>query len=174
VGRLSDLPDLSFTYKLNAIKKETFRSTKGDWTVAELSVTYNTQKGSKKRIKSVVSCHSIIKSLWNMELINLQEEFLVLFINSSSKTIGYRTLNKGSMEQCPVDIKLLVSMALHCMASAVVIAHNHPSGNVMPSDSDKALTKRIKRALNIVDIRLLDHFIISKKSYYSFAQRKLL
>lgn len=78
------------------------------------------------------------------------------------------------MSKCIVDIKLLVSLALHCMASHVVIVHNHPSGNLTASACDKTITASLKEALRIIDVSLMDHLIISEDGYLSFADDGLL
>jgi DNA repair protein RadC len=71
------------------------------------------------------------------------------------------------MDSCLIDISLLVSLALHCMASNVIIAHNHPTGNLKTSKSDEQITKQILEALKLIDVKLLDHLIISDKGYLS-------
>src|ERR1700722_10208968 len=72
--------------------------------------------------------YMLIYSLWDNNLIHLQEQFMALFLNSKMEVIGYRTISMGNIACCSVDIRLLASLALHCMASNVIVAHNHPSG----------------------------------------------
>ena len=78
------------------------------------------------------------------------------------------------MTKCIVDIKLLVSLALHCMATHVMIVHNHPSGNLKASDSDEALTVTVKDALKLIDVQLVDHLIIVDTAYFSFNDEGML
>ena len=88
--------------------------------------------------------------------------------------IGWRVISTGNMTTCIVDIKLLVSLALHCMATHVVIVHNHPSGNLKTSDSDETITKTIKDALKLIDVQVMDHLIITENGYYSFSDEGFL
>ena len=78
------------------------------------------------------------------------------------------------MTKCMVDIKLLASLALHCMATEVMFVHNHPSGNLNPSQNDKALTATVKDALKLIDVTLLDHLIITGEGYFSFSEEGLV
>jgi DNA repair protein RadC len=82
-------------------------------------------------------------------------------------------LNIGSMENCVIDIRLLVSLALYCMASYVVMAHNHPSGILEASVNDKASTLKIRKALRLIDVQLFDHMIISAEGYLSMKVERL-
>jgi DNA repair protein RadC len=78
------------------------------------------------------------------------------------------------MTQCSVDIKMVVSLALHSMATAVILAHNHSSGSLKPSQQDEIVTTRIKSALQLIDVRLLDHFIITEDGYLSSQEQGLM
>jgi DNA repair protein RadC len=78
------------------------------------------------------------------------------------------------MLQCPIDIKLLVCLALHCMATSVIIAHNHPSGPLKPSIKDEEMTKKIRLALELIDVKFIDYFVISDKEYLSFQNEGLM
>jgi DNA repair protein RadC len=99
---------------------------------------------------------------------------MAFFLNTASQLIGYRLINTGTMDNCLIDIRLLVSIALHCMASNVIIAHNHPSGNLQISKSDEKITKQVFDALKLIDVKLLDHLIISENSYLSLREEGLL
>ena len=83
-------------------------------------------------------------------------------------------MSKGGISETIVDIRLLLKSALQCGATAIIVAHNHPSGVLKPSTSDIKLTQKIKKAGENMDIKLLDHLIISEKGYFSFADEKLL
>jgi DNA repair protein RadC len=102
--------------------------------------------------------------------IEIQEHFIALFLNNANKVIGYYHHSRGTQTSTPVDIKLLTATAVRVLSRAVIVAHNHPSGNTKPSDADRAVTKRIKTALGHFDIQLLDHLIITANGYYSFAE----
>lgn len=97
------------------------------------------------------------------------ESSFILLLNRSNLTIGYAKISQGGVSQCLMDIKLICKYAVDSLASAVIIAHNHPSGNKLPSDADIEITKRVKEALRIVDSQLFEHIILTADSYYSFA-----
>ena len=80
-----------------------------------------------------------------------------------------KMISKGGIHGTVADLRLIFSVALTSLASAIIVAHNHPSGNLQPSDADSRLTQKIKAAGNQLDITLLDHIILTKESYYSFA-----
>ena len=103
-----------------------------------------------------------------------QEEFWVLLLNTQHHVVEKKCLSKGGISETTVDIRLLFKSALQCGATAIIVAHNHPSGVLKPSTSDIQLTQKIKKAGENMDIKLLDHLIISEKGYFSFADEKLL
>ena len=104
-----------------------------------------------------------------------QEHFAVLAVNGQNQVIGYKVLSSGGMGYAHVDQKLLWRAALALGGVALIIAHNHPSGNPMPSPEDRALTQTIKEAAKLLDYRLLDHIILGEgSSYYSFANSEIL
>ena len=99
---------------------------------------------------------------------------MAFFFNRKGRTIGYRLICIGNMTSTHADIRLIVSLALHSLAAGVIIAHNHPSGDLEPSDADLAITKKLGKALKLIDVRLLDHLIIGECTYYSMADENLL
>jgi DNA repair protein RadC len=102
------------------------------------------------------------------------EEFWILFLNRSNKVINRMKLSQGGISGTVTDVRLVMKKAIEYLASGIIVCHNHPSGNLNPSESDTAITKKIREAGNIMDIQLLDHLIISEKDYYSFADNGLL
>lgn len=115
-----------------------------------------------------------IRSLYDKGMVELQEQFLVLYLNSGNKIIGFYRHTTGAINSAVTDIRLILGTALKCGAVAIIFAHNHPSGNISPSSSDILLTKKIKTAAQAMDIAVLDHLIITKDSYYSFSQQGML
>ena len=97
------------------------------------------------------------------------EEFWMLLIGRSQKVLGKELISKGGLSETWVDIKIIYSTALQYQATGIMLVHNHPSGNLKPSQQDINLTKRIAEAGRILDIKVLDHLIITDKGYYSFA-----
>ncbi|MDR0659994.1 MAG: DNA repair protein RadC [Prevotellaceae bacterium] len=102
------------------------------------------------------------------------EEFWVLFLNRSNKIIEKRKVGQGGLSATVVDSRLIAKLAINNLASGVIVAHNHPSGNLQPSASDKQITEKLHEALALFDINLIDHIIVSTDSYYSFAEEGLL
>jgi len=97
----------------------------------------------------------------------LHEEFWILFLNRLK-------LSQGGISGTVTDVRLVMKKAIECLASGIIVCHNHPSGNLNPSESDSKITQKIKEAGNLMDIQLLDHLIISDKDYYSFADNGVL
>ena len=97
------------------------------------------------------------------------EEFWVLYLNNANKVLLKTQLSKGGITATLVDVRLLFKKAIEISAVAIIICHNHPSGKTEPSSQDKVLTKKIKEGGVSLDIKLLDHLIITEKSYFSFA-----
>jgi DNA repair protein RadC len=102
------------------------------------------------------------------------EEFWILFLNNSNKVLYKAQLSKGGITGTLVDVRLVMKRALELGAVAIILAHNHPSGTLRPSAADKQITNKIKVASETLDIKVLDHLIITQKSYYSFADEKIL
>ena len=102
------------------------------------------------------------------------EEFWVLFLNNSNKVLAKNQLSKGGLTATLVDVRLLFKRALELSAIGVIVCHNHPSEKLQPSESDIELTKKIKEAGKTLDIKLLDHLIITEKAYFSFADEGIL
>ena len=137
-------------------------------TIQEISVSYKTGNKDKLKITSSQDSYKLFFACWSKNTIELQEEFKVLLLNRNNQVLGIYPLSKGGVSGTVVDAKLLFSVALKCNASSVIIAHNHPSGNLKPSEADIKLTRKLKEAGNYLDIVLLDHIIVSKNGYYSF------
>ena len=101
------------------------------------------------------------------------EEFWVLTLNRANKVISKHFVSKGGLSNTIVDVRLIMKNAVDDLASGIILAHNHPSGNLTPSESDKQITEKIKAAAQLFDITLLDHLIITDDNYFSFADNGL-
>lgn len=106
--------------------------------------------------------------------IEIFESFFILMMNTGLKTIGYAKISQGGVSSTIVDLKILAKYAIDSLASSVIIAHNHPSGSLIPSDDDRRLTNKIKEALKLFDINVVDHIILTKEEYFSFAEEGLI
>ena len=151
-------------------KKQRLKELQGDWTAAEISISFKSEILNNKLIATAEDAYTLIKSFWNKELINIQEQFMAFYFNRSNKLIRWTLINSGTQQVALVDVKLLVCLALQCMASFVIVAHNHPSGNLQPSKLDKEATIQIKKALKLIDVKLLDHLIISKNGHLAMQE----
>ncbi|KQK25733.1 hypothetical protein AR438_09045 [Chryseobacterium aquaticum] len=125
----------------------------------------------KSQISSSNNAYQILK----LHLADLRtEEFWAIFLNQSNKVIHISQLTQGGINQSIVDIRILFKNALDHFATGIIVAHNHPSGNLKPSSEDIHITKKIKEAGVLMNIQLLDHLIITQNSYLSFADENLL
>lgn len=144
--------------------------------VAEIKVSYNNKPNLRDspRITSSRDIYDLIIENWNKDTLELQEEFKVILINRANRVLGIWQMSKGGMAGTVVDIKLIFAIALKAAAHSIVLVHNHPSGNLMPSLQDIELTKKVVNAGNLLDLKVIDHLIISKRGYYSFADESKL
>jgi len=139
--------------------------------IAENQISYSAKVAKKFRIKINKSEDAYLSLLnsWNKDLIELQEELKILLLNNANEVLGIQNLSKGSTNGVNVDLKLLFAVSLKACATGIIIAHNHPTGNLQPSESDKTLTQKIKESGKLLDIKLLDHLIVTKESFFSLA-----
>ena len=128
----------------------------------------------KNVITSITSSKDVFY-LMNPIIGDLQhEEFWVLYLNNSNKVLAKHQLSKGGLTATLVDVRLLFKRALELYAVGIIVCHNHPSGKLKPSSSDVKLTQKIKEAGITLDIKILDHLIITEKAYFSFADEGVL
>ena len=113
----------------------------------------------------------LFRSLYLKEQLQYKnhEMFLAVFLNQSNKIIHQETISEGGITGTVVDTRLLLKKALNYNTVSIILCHNHPSGNLKPSQADKQLTQKIKEAANLLDIKVMDHIIVSTEGYYSFA-----
>lgn len=151
-------------------------STKNWQMVSEVELVYKTRVKASERlqIKSSKEACNLLQSTWDQGKIEYFEQFKILFLNHSLKVLGLYEMSSGGITGTIVDIRMIFSAALKANATNLMIAHNHPSGNTTPSEADKAITKKIKQAGELLDIKLLDHLIITSESYYSFTDNGAL
>ena len=124
----------------------------------------------KKKISSSTSVFELMQPIIG-ELPH--EEFWIIYLNNSNKVIDQLPLSKGGIRTL-VDVRLAFKKALELGATSLILSHNHPSGNLSPSSADKQLTQKLKTAGESLDIKILDHIIVTEKSYFSFADEGLL
>ena len=121
------------------------------------------------KIDSPENSYEVIKQFWK-EDIEIYESFFILLLNRANKTIGWAKISQGGITGTVVDIKIVMKYVIDSLASAVIVAHNHPSGNLIPSQSDLDITDKLKKSLKLMDTNLVDHLILSPNGdFYSFA-----
>jgi DNA repair protein RadC len=102
------------------------------------------------------------------------EEFYVLYLNRHNKVLAHKNISTGGIAGTVVDVKIVLKHGIEVLATAMIAVHNHPSGNVKPSQTDIELTKKLKEAAKMVDLTLIDHLILGEKQYYSFADEGMM
>ena len=118
---------------------------------------------------------SIVKHYIHQQLAHSSDEiFAVMFLDNQHRLLHFEEMFKGTINSAPVFPRKIVKRSLELNAAALILAHNHPSGNLVPSSADKQLTKRIKDILDVVDIKLLDHIIVSTEGAISFSEQGML
>ena len=140
--------------------------------VAEISVAYSRKNKGQQTptIESSNDAFQVLKEFFSKKTLHLQEQFVVIYLNQSNLVIGAYRSSIGGITGTVADIRLILGVALKVAATGIILSHNHPSGNLVPSSSDKQLTEKITEACKWMDLKLLDHIIIgSEASYTSFA-----
>ena len=144
--------------------------------VAEVELTYKTKVKASERpqINCSGDAYGLFKQVWEEGKIELVEQFKVLLLNRANKVLGQVNVSSGGVSGTVADPKIIFVAALKANACALIICHNHPSGNLRPSRADEELTIKIKNAGSFLDIRLLDHLVLSSEGFLSFADEGLL
>jgi DNA repair protein RadC len=145
--------------------------------IQEMEVVYLPTKMQidKEAILSSSEAYKLLKNLFNPNTVSYQEECLVLYLNNASKILGAQKLSKGGINATVVDIRIILATALKSLSTGIILAHNHPSGKLVPSEADKKITKQLSEASNLMDIKLIDHLILGpEEGYYSFVDEGML
>ena len=153
---------------------------KGIGEAKAISIITALELGKRRRSEAALRIPKITSSKKVYEIMQpllgdlKHEEFWVLFLNNANKLIYKMQLSKGGMVGTVVDIRLILKKALAYNAVGLVLVHNHPSGNVNPSQEDKGITAKINTAAKLLDLKVLDHLIVTANNYFSFADEGLL
>lgn len=144
--------------------------------IAEIQISYSPtiEKQFRIRITKSSQAYESLLNSWNKNTLELQEEFKIILLNNANEILGIHSLSKGSTNGVNVDMKLLFAVVLKSCATSIIVAHNHPSGILKASESDIAITKKIKKAGELLDISLLDHIIVTKDGFYSMVDDNIL
>ena len=139
-------------------------------TVAEVSIVYHNsvRPSERRKVTNSSSAYEILRCIWNQQ-IDLYESFYVLLLNRANRVLGYRCISTGGVTGTVVDPKAIFQAALLANATNIILAHNHPSGVITPSEADEKITQKVKAAGEFLDIHVLDHLILGDDHFYSFA-----
>lgn len=122
----------------------------------------------KEKITSSEKAYNFIKQFYNDD-IEIFESSFILLLNNANQTIGYAKISQGGITGTVVDVRLIAKYAVESLCTGVILAHNHPSGKLNPSQADINITEKTKKALALLDIILLDHLILTSESFYSLS-----
>ena len=144
--------------------------------IAEVELIYKSRVKASERpiVKTSKDAADLLQRTWDENKIDFVEQFKVLFLNRANKILGMLEVSTGGVTGTIADPKLVYVAALKVNATSIIISHNHPSGNLKPSKADEELTQKIKQAGLFLDIKLLDHIIVTGEGYYSFADEGLI
>lgn len=141
-------------------------------TALEFGKRLSSEEGTKK---TKITCSKDVFDVMHPKIGTIRhEEFWVLFLNNSNKILQKFQLSKGGLTGTVVDVRLVLKNALELLATGIILCHNHPSGNLKASNADKQITQKLKLASETMDIKILDHIIITEKMYFSFADEGIL
>lgn len=140
----------------------------------QLSYTPKFKRSELPIISEARDAYHILLEHWDLNTINLIEHFYVLLLSRSNKLLGIYEVSKGGFAGTVVDPKIIFIAALKGCASSLILAHNHPSGNLKPSQSDISITKRLIEAGHILDLPVVDHLIVAEDGFLSFAEEGLI
>lgn len=145
--------------------------------VSEIELSYKSKvkNSERKQISKSTEAVNIFRSIehYNNNM-NLYECFYTMYLSRSNKVLSVMMISEGGTSGTVIDVKKILSPAILQNASGIILSHNHPSGNIQPSQTDKQITDKIKQASQLMDINILDHIIITDESFYSFADEGII
>jgi len=149
---------------------------KRQYQVAEIQLTYksNVKPSLRPKISGSREAFSILKESWDENKIEFVEQFKVMLTNRANKVLGIVEVSTGGITGTVADPKVIFAAAVKAAACGIIVAHNHPSGNLTASQADIDLTKRLRDGGRLLEIQLLDHLIMTSEGYFSFADEGIL
>lgn len=142
--------------------------------LAEIKISYQPKirASDRMKVKGSRDAAMAFRQAWEYPL-ELKECFYTLYLNRNNQILGYLLVSVGGIAGTVMDVRNILQTALKANACSIIIAHNHPSGNLDPSDTDKRLTRQIMEAGKLLEIQVLDHIILTDEGYMSFADEGL-
>ncbi|AWW29397.1 DNA repair protein [Echinicola strongylocentroti] len=139
--------------------------------VAEITLSYrpNSKVSEKPQIVSSLGASKVLRANWEKSKLEFIEEFKVILLNRANRVLGIVNASSGGTCGTIVDLKVIFAAAMKASASCIILAHNHPSGTLRPSEQDNRLTDKMVKAGKLLDLPVMDHIILTAESYYSFA-----
>ncbi len=139
--------------------------------VAEIELVYRSKvkASDRPKVNSSLDAYELLHETWDMDKLELQEQFRVILLDRGNKVLGISTIASGGVSDCLVDLKLVFAAAIKAKSSAIILSHNHPSGNLTFSDADMRLTQKFATAGNMIDVKVLDHVLVTAEGYKSLA-----
>jgi DNA repair protein RadC len=137
----------------------------------EITLKYKTSGVKKTKITNSQDSYNLFKQMYDADTLEYCESSIVIYLNRANNSIGWQKISQGGLTGTVVDVRMVLATALKCGATSLILSHNHPSGNLFPSKADDKLTKQINNACEIMEIKLLDHLIITTDGYYSYADQ---
>ena len=146
------------------------------FTISEIKISYFPKFKASERplISNSQSCFEIFRNNWDNGDLQYRESFAILLLSRSNKVIGINWISQGGLAGTVADPKMIFQAALKANAASIILAHNHPSGNINPSQNDIDLTKKLVNAGQFLDLPVLDHLIITDSAYFSHADEGLI
>jgi len=142
-------------------------------TISEYQLKKNPTNFVKEKITESKHAADYARKFYHDD-ISIYESFFLIMLNNNGQTIGYVKISQGGITGTVVDPIIIAKYAIDSLAKSVILCHNHPSGSDKPSSADKNITDKVKNGLNMFDINVLDHIILTENSYYSFQDNHLL
>lgn len=143
--------------------------------VIEYQLKYNkTNTETRKLEDSSQTFEFLYMNVYDRDEINIFESFYIVLLDAANKVKGFARISQGGINGTPADMRLIAKYAIESLATAIIVTHNHPSGNTTPSRTDETLTHNIEKAMKLFDIKLIDHIIMADNNYFSFADNGII
>jgi DNA repair protein RadC len=162
-------------FKIKAIM-ESFANVSNLYQVAEIELIYktNVQASQRPKMESSRDAYKVLMQSWNPDrgssvALEFIEEFKILLLNNASRVLGIFEVSKGGISGASADVRIVFAAALKANATGIILAHNHPSGQLVPSDADKYITENMRKAGELLNIRVVDHLIVTAEGFCSFS-----
>lgn len=144
-----------------------------EYTLSRIAAVPKGSGFERKSITSSIHAADFARQFYYEDMSIFESVFIIL-LNRANQTIGWAKISQGGIDSSVMDIRIIAKYALDTMATGVILVHNHPSGNAVPSMADRKHTERVKDALGLLEVQLLDHIILTEDKHYSFCDEGIL